>query len=563
MGLRALLSLLVAGSAKAAGHDEGPPSRLGGVLHDPETHVPRASSGCGKSSPYKPGKSITARGTYHGYTYTFIVYVPKAYDNTVPIPLILQHPGWTVSAYAEEAGAGITLYADSLQYISVTPQGANDNNNWGSWYSWNAAGTSGSPGPAGPTCTETGSHYYYCYESCKPCPKLQCDWTTCQDEVTPSGTGTQHVNGFIPSLYDTLESQLCIDVSREYAAGESNGGMFTYQLGVDLHARLAAVVPQFGSFAKGFTMAPASGVPILEFHGTKDTVVPGNVSLSNNGYFYTPTAQIFGGDAYSRGWKKANGCSGPSSHYPTPYDGIYSLYCVSEGQCAGGDVVRCAWNGGHTWFGHSAKYNGGLVTYFALQWTKPSHIGNGSSIGSERMPGNMLADFTIVSEEPLEPAPPALPAAVLHHGSHYGDPDKGCLPDEEIVCAGTGRVCAPKIHTDPPVGGDLPKPHCKVGGSRPRPLNGCPHDANVNVVSSRAWPVCLGDGNGTAPYSEDGFHCFLTCPCHSPDGNSDCGWWAHAHCPHGAFCELGELRARNTGVCTYHGEASVLATIQV
>ena len=43
---------------------------------------------------------------------------------------------------------------------------------------------------------------------------------------------TTQVGGFIPGLYNTLESQLCIDTTREYAAGESNGGIMTYQLGV-------------------------------------------------------------------------------------------------------------------------------------------------------------------------------------------------------------------------------------------------------------------------------------------------------------------------------------------
>ena len=52
------------------------------------------------------------------------------------------------------------------------------------------------------------------------------------------------MGGFIPGLYDTLEQQLCIDLTREYASGESNGGMQTYQLGVDLAKRLAAITPE-------------------------------------------------------------------------------------------------------------------------------------------------------------------------------------------------------------------------------------------------------------------------------------------------------------------------------
>ena len=58
-------------------------------------------------------------------------------------------------------------------------------------------------------------------------------------------------------------------MTREFASGESNGGMQTYQLGVDLSKRLAAIFPEFGSFHRGFAMAPAVGVPVLDLHGSQ------------------------------------------------------------------------------------------------------------------------------------------------------------------------------------------------------------------------------------------------------------------------------------------------------
>ena len=260
------------------------------VRYDPATHVAKGSSGCGKESPYKPGKTTVATGKYAGVEWTFRVYVPSSYDGSKPLPLILQHPGWGMTAASEEKGAGITDYADDLNFISVTPQGMNDNDAFGGpWYSWNCVGSTDSPGPGGPTCTQAANAPSYCYNSCDAkgahgargdahggdavadvaartysygsygasyggssysyggsgdCPDSpQCWWTTCDETVTPSGTGTKDVGGFIPGLYDTLESQLCIDVTREYASGESNGGMQTYQLGVDLHERLAAISP--------------------------------------------------------------------------------------------------------------------------------------------------------------------------------------------------------------------------------------------------------------------------------------------------------------------------------
>ena len=99
---------------------------------------------------------------------------------------------------------------------------------------------------------------------------------------------------------------------------------------------------------------------MLDLHGSKDTTVPANVSLSADGYYYTTTEEIFNGGKYSDGWKAANGCDGKASHWPTQWDGRDKFWCISE--CSDGDVVRCMWDGGHNWLFNEAKPNGGLVT---------------------------------------------------------------------------------------------------------------------------------------------------------------------------------------------------------
>jgi len=483
------------------------------------------------------------------------------------MPLILQHPGWGMNAKTEESGAGITSWAESKGFISVTPQGMDDNMNYGGpWYSWNAVGTTQSPGAAGATCTAAANSPSYCYSSCAPCrDSPQCDWTTCDETVTPTGTGRSKVGGFIPGLYDTLESQLCIDTTREYAAGESNGGMMTYQLGVDLASRLAAIAPQFGSFHRGFAMAPEVGVPVIDLHGTRDTTVPANVSLSGDGYYYTVTSQIFGGSQYSTGWKKANGCQGSVSHYPTNYDGIQSLWCGVEGTCFGGDVVFCSYTGGHTWFNNGGPDNGGLVTDFLLRWKKASHIGGGYSEGDDLGPGEVLEDVNVLGDNLGDRDPTAGPVPqwpeTLNPGTghrwfeagkgHYGNPADGCLEDEDVLLLGTGHACAPRIGTEPPEIGDekLPVPKCKLGGVAPR-TNGCPVDADV--AHSMAWPICLAKGKASDPYRHGDFHCLLVCPCNLGNvSGGECGSESHAHCPRGARCERGELRKMDQGVCTY------------
>merc|ERR1712232_985576 len=185
--------------------------------------------------------------------------VPSSYDSKTPVPLVIAHHGWTGSASGEESADGLKSQASKSGFISVYPQGMADNTHSGSWASWNCVGSTASPGKAGPTCTS--SFPSYCYTSCRGCTdNPQCWWTTCDDDVTKSGSGKSGVTGFVPSLYDTLEEQLCIDTSREYATGISNGGMMTFQLGASMGPRLAAIVPICGSFQKGFNEAPSQGV---------------------------------------------------------------------------------------------------------------------------------------------------------------------------------------------------------------------------------------------------------------------------------------------------------------
>jgi hypothetical protein len=347
------------------------------------------------------------------------------------------------------------------------------------------------------------------------------------------------VNGYIPSLYDTLESQLCIDTTREYVAGESNGGMMTYQLATDMSSRLAAAAPQFGSFHKGFLQGPTSAVPLIDIHGSKDTTVPANTSLSGDGYYYTTVADIF------KVWGQANGCSGSTSHYSTPYDGQSSLYCLNHGKCSGGDLVRCAWNGGHNWYANSASKNGGLVTYFLLQWTETSHLG----FGGKAEPA-LLEDLEIQEEEQEAQQPGAfedLERTLSPSSSgHYGNPSAGCQDDEEAIDLAQGQACAPKIASTP--GDDVPEPACIIGGASPMD-NGCPTDAPVSA-SSKAFPVCFAKGSTEDPYTNAEFHCALACPCESVVDDA-CGPAADAHCPVGATCQRGELRNMGQGICTY------------
>ena len=227
---------------------------------------------------------------------------------------------------------------------------------------------------------------------------------------------------------------------------------------------------------------------------------------------------------------------------------------MSEGACTGGDVVRCAWDGGHTWLFGSARANGGLVTSFLLRWAKPSHRGGGHSRRGPPSPNATASRLTLI-DVAAEPPPRAAATATAARRHHYGDPARGCLADEDKVPAGTGATCAPIIGAIPPADRTAPPlPLCHVGGVARDPNNGCPPRSDADPSDAHAaWPVCLAkraDG-GEDPYASGHFHCLLVCPCAAGGVGSECGEQAHDHCPHGARCERGELRHVASGVCTY------------
>ena len=90
-------------------------------------------------------------------------------------------------------------------------------------------------------------------------------------------------------MLDHFEERYCIDSSRVYAAGKSNGGGFTNLLACDATAskRIAAFAPVSGAYYQDVPEDACNAetvpiecnpgrcpIPIIEFHGTADTTIP-------------------------------------------------------------------------------------------------------------------------------------------------------------------------------------------------------------------------------------------------------------------------------------------------
>lgn len=91
--------------------------------------------------------------------------------------------------------------------------------------------------------------------------------------LDPAAGGPDDVQ-FISDLLEYLESNLCVDTSRVYAAGVSNGGGMADLLACQLSASFAAFASIAGGYSALPRCQPTNPVSVIEVHGTADTVVP-------------------------------------------------------------------------------------------------------------------------------------------------------------------------------------------------------------------------------------------------------------------------------------------------
>jgi polyhydroxybutyrate depolymerase len=116
--------------------------------------------------------------------------------------------------------------------------------------------------------------------------------------------------GFVRQLITLLKSLLPIDAKRIYAAGISNGGMFTERLGCELADVLAAIGPDVGPMPTNELAhcKPARPIAVLGIQGGADPLIPiggGKMPYGKGGDVESATATM-------SFWASVNGCN------PTP-----------------------------------------------------------------------------------------------------------------------------------------------------------------------------------------------------------------------------------------------------
>lgn len=248
----------------------------------------------------------------------YLVHVPPTYDPEQPMPVVLALHGAGVNAAFTVATTRLNRKADTAGFIVVYPNGAG----FGPSRTWNAGGVLGAFGALQP------------------------------DDVQ-----------FLRVVLDDLATRVHVDPRRVFATGMSNGGMMCYRLAAEMSDRIAAIAPIAGPQARDFDL-PERAVPIIHFHGTRDTFVPYNGPDATIPSFLTFKSV----EATLQLWAVHNDCPATPTVVDLPdlvNDGTTVERRTFGPGRDGADIVHYRIvNGGHTWPGETSILSLiGLVTY--------------------------------------------------------------------------------------------------------------------------------------------------------------------------------------------------------
>jgi polyhydroxybutyrate depolymerase len=131
---------------------------------------------------------------------------------------------------------------------------------------------------------------------------------------------------FYDAMLDHLESSLCIDTSRIFSTGYSDGGYMSVRLGCNRSDSIAAIAPVAGEFfpeLPGDRGCPAQrAVPIAVFQGTGDPIV------EYNGNGLEPSIP----DGVMPAWAEHNGCSpSPTIDLTAPGINLHAYHGCTDG----------------------------------------------------------------------------------------------------------------------------------------------------------------------------------------------------------------------------------------
>jgi polyhydroxybutyrate depolymerase len=252
-----------------------------------------APAACTPERPATPGQS-TATFAVGGTDRSYVLHVPPGYDGRTRVPLVFDFHGNGSSAAIQLLYSGLAPVADREGFVVVAPEGQ-------------------------------GSPRHFTLLGATPTEADDADVTV--------------------ALLDHLEEQLCLDPTRVYATGMSNGGALSSVLACRAPDRFAAVAA-----VAAFLYLPACedadrAVPLAAFMGTADPIVPfagGRVNCCGN-------PNIPGAEGTIASFARHAGCDGEpaTSRLGTTVE-LRRWNGCDDGAAVDFYVVE---GGGHTWPG--------------------------------------------------------------------------------------------------------------------------------------------------------------------------------------------------------------------
>lgn len=260
-----------------------------------------ASKGCTKGT----AKTVSLEKQTVGDRY-YLLTVPDRADGTTPLPLVLDFHGLLEGAEVHATNSNLNPYAKSHGFVLATPNGSGTPIHW---------------------------------------------------EVAPDRKANQDLV-FVDAMLDKLEAEQCIDTSRIYSTGLSNGAFFSSTLACAMSDRVAAVAPVSG-LTRNPDCKPPRPVPVLTFHGTADPILLFNGGIGKRlGALLAgkpdtsplPKAEL-DGPGYpkaAKDWATANGCKATFTEKPVTKTVTQRTFDCPAKATVVFDIID---GGGHTWPG--------------------------------------------------------------------------------------------------------------------------------------------------------------------------------------------------------------------
>lgn len=246
----------------------------------------------------------------------YLLTAPEAATGDTPVPLVLDFHGLSEGAEFHSQSTGWSELAASEGFVAAFPNGT------GQPVAWNL--------------TSSG-----------PNPDLD----------------------FVDALVTRLGDELCIDTSRIYSTGLSNGALLSSVLACTRSETFAAVAPVAG-LTHPEDCDPAEPVPVLTFHGTGDPILRfgggvdgellGDLLAGKDVTTTSAPPPDLEGPGYpeaARAWAETNGCGGPTDER-VGTEIIHRTWDCSDGAAVEFYVIE---GGGHTWPGSAALTAEGIA----------------------------------------------------------------------------------------------------------------------------------------------------------------------------------------------------------